>query len=169
MMLAVGVLEMERAAFTQFHRQCSLCGDSGLMVGEKSLESQLGEQEFCSGEKSFCAVWLVDNFDKYPVESDRSGDDEHGANFLCIVLNVLCPAIWINRFAFFGYISVSTIDLLGPGQHWDCDGAFNDMVCLLFHRIHFLSWNRETSLGCSFRWASPPLWFTMEQTKCLWY
>ena len=34
-----------------------------------------------------------------------------------IVLNVLCPAIWINCFAFFGYISVSTIDLLGPGQH----------------------------------------------------
>ena len=85
----------------------------------------------------------------------------------CIVLNVLCPAIWINRFALLGYISVSTIDLLGPGQHWDCDGAFNDMVCLLLHRIHFLSWNRETSLGCSFRWASPLLWFTMEQTKCL--
>ena len=37
----------------------------------------------------------------------------------CIVLNVLCPAIWINRFAFLGYISVSTIDLLGPGQHWE--------------------------------------------------
>ena len=41
-----------------------------------------GKQGFCSGEKSFCAVWLVDNFDKYPVESDRSGDDEHGAIFL---------------------------------------------------------------------------------------
>ena len=30
-------------AFSKFDRQCSLCGDSGLMVGEKSLESQLGE------------------------------------------------------------------------------------------------------------------------------
>ena len=30
----------------------------------------------------------------------------------------LGPAIWINCFANFQYISVSTIDLLGPGQHW---------------------------------------------------
>ena len=34
----------------------------------------------------------------------------------CIVLNVLGPAIWLNCFANFEYISVSTIDLLGPGQ-----------------------------------------------------
>ena len=30
----------------------------------------------------------------------------------------LGPAIWIDGFAKFEYISVSTIDLLGPGQHW---------------------------------------------------
>ena len=41
-----------------------------------------GKQGFCSGEKSFCAVWLVDNFDNYPVETDRSDDDEYGVNFL---------------------------------------------------------------------------------------
>ena len=29
----------------------------------------------------------------------------------------LAPAIWINSFTNFGYISASTIELLGPGQH----------------------------------------------------
>ena len=33
-----------------------------------------------------------------------------------IVLNVSGPAIWIDGFQNFEYISVSTIDLLGPGQ-----------------------------------------------------
>ena len=33
------------------------------------------------------------------------------------MLNVLGPAIWINGVTNFGYISVSTFDLLGPGQH----------------------------------------------------
>ena len=43
--------------------------------------------------------------------------------YVQIQIDPLCwmflgPAIWINGFANFGYISVSTIDLLGPGQHW---------------------------------------------------
>ena len=38
-------------AFSQFDRQCSLCGDSGLMVGEKSLESQLGETRILQWRK----------------------------------------------------------------------------------------------------------------------
>ena len=33
-----------------------------------------------------------------------------------IVLNILGPGIWINNFLNSGYISVSAIDLLGPGQ-----------------------------------------------------
>ena len=37
--------------------------------------------------------------------------------FKNIVLNVLAPAIWIDGFASFEYISESTIDLLDPGQH----------------------------------------------------
>ena len=31
----------------------------------------------------------------------------------------LGPAIWIDSFANFEYISVSTIDLLGPGQQYN--------------------------------------------------
>ena len=38
--------------------------------------------------------------------------------FLLTVLNVLGLAIWINSLANFGFISLSTIDLLGPGQHF---------------------------------------------------
>ena len=43
---------------------------------------------------------------------------EHGTCFdIVLCWMFLGPAIWIDGFANFGHISVSTIDLLGPGQH----------------------------------------------------
>ena len=45
----------------------------------------------------------------------------------------LGPAIWIDGFANFEYISVSTIDLLGPGQH-----SFQILKCTIHHEKLFL-------------------------------
>ena len=55
--------------------------------------------------------------------------------FYSIMSNVLGPAIWIDGFANFGYISESSIDLLGPGQHLfhsvkrSCQSEFAALTC----------------------------------------
>ena len=58
---------------------------------------------------------IEDNDDPDDDEPDEPDDLMTSMKVLCWMF--LGPAIWINRFANFEYISVSTIDLLGPGQH----------------------------------------------------
>ena len=57
----------------------------------------------------------------------------------------LGPAIWKNRFANFEYISVSTIDLLGPGQHSEnisgCDLKIRKYEVL---KCSFLRWVKRS-------------------------
>ena len=48
----------------------------------------------------------------------------------------LGPAIWINSLANFGYISVSTFDLLGPGQHLHLDIYLYQIHKKALHHIY---------------------------------
>ena len=51
--------------------------------------------------------------------SNEAGFPITWANFIILLCWMfLGPAIWINGFSNFQYISVSTFDHLGPGQHW---------------------------------------------------
>ena len=57
-----------------------------------------------------------------PVREDygllqRAWDHLEWTNCFSVGWMFLGPATWRNGFAYFGYISVSTFDLLGPGQH----------------------------------------------------